>query len=181
MFDPRKLMPLSMEDCSAPIAVITEITEKTPIVIPIIVSAARSLLAPNDASAILMISLNNISLTPAFRPVTLRRRLRRSSQKPLETALSIAREWHRPERPVLMIHLMSYSYLSAATGSRRDADHAGAKPENKPVKIETAILTTTKLSENRIGNEGNACQIAVHIKYETPRPINQTRSEREVD
>jgi hypothetical protein len=37
-----------MEDCSAPMAVITEITEKTPIVMPIIVSAARSLFAPNE-------------------------------------------------------------------------------------------------------------------------------------
>src|SRR5262245_26453232 len=61
MFDPRKLMPLSMEDCSAPIAVITEMTEKTPIVMPIMVNAARSLFAPSDASAILTISLNNIS------------------------------------------------------------------------------------------------------------------------
>src|SRR5262245_31575228 len=60
MFDPRKLIPLSMDDCNAPMAVITEITEKTPIVMPIIVSAARSLFAPNEASAILMISLNNI-------------------------------------------------------------------------------------------------------------------------
>jgi hypothetical protein len=42
-------------------------------VMPIIVKAARSLFAPNDASAILMISLNNISLTPAFRPVKLHR------------------------------------------------------------------------------------------------------------
>jgi hypothetical protein len=50
-----------MEECSAPMAVITEITEKTPIVMPIIVSAARSLFAPNDASAILIISLNTIS------------------------------------------------------------------------------------------------------------------------
>ena len=49
-----------MEDCSAPIAVITEMTEKTPIVMPIIVSAARSLFAPNEASAILITSLNNI-------------------------------------------------------------------------------------------------------------------------
>jgi hypothetical protein len=49
-------------------AVITEITEKTPIVMPIIVSAARSLFAPSEANAILMISLNNISLTPVFRP-----------------------------------------------------------------------------------------------------------------
>src|SRR6476660_4195422 len=60
MFDPRKLIPLSIEDWSAPMAVITEITEKTPIVMPIIVSAARSLLAPNDASAILIISLKSI-------------------------------------------------------------------------------------------------------------------------
>src|SRR5215510_3518238 len=60
MFDPRKLIPLSMEDCSAPMAVMTEITEKTPIVMPIIVSAARSLFAPSDASAIFAISLNNI-------------------------------------------------------------------------------------------------------------------------
>ena len=42
----------------------------------------------------------------------------------------------------------SYSYLSAATGSRREADQAGAKPENKPVRIETAILTRTRPSEN---------------------------------
>lgn len=60
MFDPRKLMPLSMEDCSAPIAVMTEITEKTPMVMPIIVRAARSLFAPNEASAIFTVSLNNI-------------------------------------------------------------------------------------------------------------------------
>jgi hypothetical protein len=39
---------------------------------PIIVSAARSLFALNDASAILTISLNSISLTPAFRPAKLR-------------------------------------------------------------------------------------------------------------
>src|SRR5712671_6882538 len=65
MFDPRKLIPLAIEDWSAPMAVITEITEKTPMVMPIIVSAARSLFAPNDASAILMISLNNI-VNPKF-------------------------------------------------------------------------------------------------------------------
>ena len=60
MFDPRKLIPLSMEDCSAPMAVMTEMTEKTPIVMPIIVRPARSLFEPNDASAIFTISLNNI-------------------------------------------------------------------------------------------------------------------------
>ena len=60
MFDPRKLIPLSIEDWSAPMAVITEITEKTPMVMPIIVRAARSLFAPNDANAILTISLKSI-------------------------------------------------------------------------------------------------------------------------
>src|SRR5262245_27188805 len=68
--------------------------------------------------------------------------------------------------------LISYSYLSAATGSRREADQAGAKPENKPVRTETAMLTTTRLSENRIGKEGNACPMPVHITYATPSPMN---------
>ena len=96
MFDPRKLIPLSIEYCSAPIAVITEITEKTPIVMPSIVSAERSLFAPSDASAILMISLNTYEIESMCR-----------------------------------VRLTSYSYLSAATGSSREADQAGAKPENK--------------------------------------------------
>src|SRR5437667_3983393 len=60
IFAPRKLMPLSIDDCSAPIAVITKITEKTPMVMPIMVRPARSLFAPSEASAIFMISLNNI-------------------------------------------------------------------------------------------------------------------------
>src|ERR671938_563278 len=51
MFDPRKLIPLSIELCNAPIAVITEITENTPTVIPNIVNAARSLFAPSDDDA----------------------------------------------------------------------------------------------------------------------------------
>ena len=67
------------------------------------------------------------------------------------------------------------------TGSRRDADHAGANPENKPVRIETAILTTTKLSENWIGKEGNACPMPVHITYATPRPMNPPSRQSEVD
>ena len=55
-------MPFSIEYCSAPMAVMTEITEKTPIVMPSIVNAERSLFAPRDDHAILMISLNNISI-----------------------------------------------------------------------------------------------------------------------
>src|SRR5207237_1092632 len=62
MFDPRKLKPFSMELCNAPIAVITEMTEKTPIVMPSIVRAERSLFAPNELQAILMISRNNMPL-----------------------------------------------------------------------------------------------------------------------
>src|SRR6266571_2417223 len=62
MFEPRKLIPLSIEFCNAPIAVITEMTENTPIVMPIIVKAARSLFAPSELSAIFKISLNNMSI-----------------------------------------------------------------------------------------------------------------------
>ena len=50
-------MPFSIEYCSAPTAVMTEMTEKTPIVIPIIVRLERSLFTPSELSAILMISL----------------------------------------------------------------------------------------------------------------------------
>src|SRR5690349_8300100 len=60
MFDPRKLIPFSIEYWSAPIAVMTETTEKTPIVIPNIVRPERSLFTPNEPSAILMISLKRI-------------------------------------------------------------------------------------------------------------------------
>ena len=56
-------MPFSIEYCNAPIAVMTEITEKTPMVMPNIVRAERSLFAPSEAAAILMISRNNISIT----------------------------------------------------------------------------------------------------------------------
>ena len=55
-------MPFSIEYCNAPIAVMTEITEKTPMVIPSIVSAERSLFVPRDDHAILMISLNIIPI-----------------------------------------------------------------------------------------------------------------------
>ena len=43
------------------ISVMTEITEKTPIVMPSIVSAERSLFAPSEAAAILMTSLNDMT------------------------------------------------------------------------------------------------------------------------
>src|ERR1700716_636977 len=67
MFDPRKLIPLSMEFCSAPIAVITQITENTPMVIPVMVKAARSLFAPSEDNAILMMSPNNMSIEAEWR------------------------------------------------------------------------------------------------------------------
>ena len=62
MFDPRKLIPLSIEFCSAPIAVITEMIENTPMVMPVIVKAARNLFAPNELKAIAMISRNNMAI-----------------------------------------------------------------------------------------------------------------------
>src|SRR6266568_8076060 len=63
MFEPRKLSPFSIEYCNAPIAVMTEMTENTPIVMPSIVSRERSLFAPRDDHAILMISPNSILFT----------------------------------------------------------------------------------------------------------------------
>src|SRR5947208_13815411 len=62
MLEPRKLMPFSIEYCDAPIAVITEITENTPMVVPSIVSTERSLFAPRDDHAIFMISPKSILL-----------------------------------------------------------------------------------------------------------------------
>ena len=56
IFEPRKLIPFSIEFCSAPIAVMTEMTEKTPMVIPIMVRPERNLFTPNEARAILIIS-----------------------------------------------------------------------------------------------------------------------------
>src|SRR3981081_3761673 len=56
MFEPKKLSPVSIDDCNPEIAVMTLITEKMPIEIPDVVSADRSLLAPSDRRAILIIS-----------------------------------------------------------------------------------------------------------------------------
>src|SRR5438270_9780366 len=62
MFDPRKLIPFSIEYCNAPIAVMTEMTEKTPMVIPNMVRPERSLFTPNDPRAMVMISENRMSI-----------------------------------------------------------------------------------------------------------------------
>src|SRR5579864_245118 len=61
MFDPRKLIPFSIEYCNAPIAVITEITEKTPMVIPNMVRPERSLFTPNEPRAIVIVSLKRMA------------------------------------------------------------------------------------------------------------------------
>src|SRR5437762_9097875 len=49
-----------MEFCNAPIAVMTRMIENTPMVMPIIVKAARNLFAPSELKAIAIISLNCI-------------------------------------------------------------------------------------------------------------------------
>jgi len=61
MFDPRKLRPVSIEPRSADTVVMTPITENTPIVMPAIVRAERSLFTPSDANAILRISPRSIA------------------------------------------------------------------------------------------------------------------------
>src|SRR6476620_1224948 len=58
IFEPKRVSPVSIEACIAPIAVMTEITEKTPIVIPSMVSAERNLFAPTEAMAMVRISRN---------------------------------------------------------------------------------------------------------------------------
>src|SRR6266705_604357 len=155
MLEPRKLMPFSIEYCKAPIAVITEITEKTPMVMPSIVSTERSLFAPSDAQAIFMISPNSIST---------KNDESRMSQAPAATAASSFEHSCFLRHSSLWFRHFSHSYLSAATGSRRDAVHAGANPENKPVIIETIMLRKTRPSEKWIGKDGKALPIPKHIR-----------------
>src|SRR4029450_11453409 len=141
MLEPRKLMPFSIEYCNAPIAVMTEMTEKTPMVMPSIVSAERSLFAPSDAAAILIISLKSMDAKPGM--------------------MKQWRNGYKREGPHCSNH---HSYRSAVTGSSRDAVQAGANPENKPVSIETIILTNTRPTEKLIGKEGKALPIPKHIR-----------------
>ena len=166
IFDPRKLIPFSIEFWSAPIAVITEMTEKTPMVIPNIVSPERSLFTPNEPSAIFMISLNCISIIEMTK---LEGRRTKDARSPNDEALK-ARPifgfwassliWNSP----FGFHHFHHSYRSAVTGSRRDAAQAGAKPETRPVTTDTIMLATTSPKENWIGNDGNAFPIPKHIK-----------------
>src|SRR3954470_7370114 len=150
MFEPRKLIPLSMELWRAPIAVITEITENTPMVMPVMVSAARSLFAPNDDQAISTISRNSIVRIGVMECW---------SNGVVESQIShLSIFGHHSITPPL-----HHSYLSAVTGSSREADQAGAKPENSPVMIETTMLVMTRPRENLMGNDGAATPIRKHI------------------
>src|SRR5580700_8143314 len=56
MLDPRKLRPVSIEPRRAETAVMTPMTEKTPIVMPDIVRKDRSLFTPSDPKAMRRIS-----------------------------------------------------------------------------------------------------------------------------
>lgn len=58
ILEPKKLRPDSTDCRSAETAVITPMTEKTPIVIPSIVSAERSLFTPKEPRAMRRISVN---------------------------------------------------------------------------------------------------------------------------
>ena len=60
MLLPRKLRPDSMEPWMALSAVITPITEKTPMATPSIVRAERSLFVRNEPRAMRKISVKNI-------------------------------------------------------------------------------------------------------------------------
>src|ERR1035438_962805 len=56
MLEPRKLRPVSIDPRSADTAVITPMTEKTPMVMPDIVRNERSLFTPSEPKAIFRIS-----------------------------------------------------------------------------------------------------------------------------
>src|SRR5271163_4759123 len=56
MLEPRKLSPVSIDPRSADTAVMTPMTENTPIVMPDIVRNERSLFTPSDPKAIFRIS-----------------------------------------------------------------------------------------------------------------------------
>ena len=63
-----------------------------------------------------------------------------------------------------------HSYLNASIGPSRDADSAGANPENTPVTVDTINPVMTSPTENCIGNDGNADATAVHISHDSARP-----------
>src|SRR5437667_1668639 len=104
--------------------------ENTPMVMPVMVNAARNLFAPREDKAILTISLNNMSIYGVMECWTI------GLLRPSQFAI-----------PSLHLLHYSYSYLSAVTGSRREADHAGAKPEISPVNTDTSMLTSTSSDE----------------------------------
>ena len=61
MFDPRKLSPVSIELRRAVTVVMTPMTEKTPMVMPSMVRAERSLFTPIELRAILRISMSGMA------------------------------------------------------------------------------------------------------------------------
>ena len=111
-------MPLSIEVCSAPIAVMTEMTEKTPMVMPIMVRAERSLFAPSEDRAIFNDFAEHDCIANIESAIRDSKSRDRSGSSRFEYSHSNS----------------SYfiSYRSAVTGSSREADQAGAKPENNP-------------------------------------------------
>src|SRR5205814_10611672 len=74
-----------------------------------------------------------------------------------------------------------HSYLSAVTGSSRDAVHAGANPEINPVMTDTIMLITTNPVENWIGKDGKAMPMRKHMAKAKPSPIIPPSKQRAVD
>src|SRR5437870_2682412 len=86
-----------------------------------------------------------------------------------------------PWSPCALWLVSGHSYRSAATGSSRAAVHAGAKPENNPVRIDTNMLTITNPEEKCTGKEGNALLMAKQIRNAKPRPMTPPRRHKAVD
>src|SRR6185295_1450318 len=132
-------------------AVITPITEKTPMETPSMVSAERSLLVFSAVRAMRTVSF----MVFGYRCSVFG-----------DLCSVFGWQSHTDNRQPTT----AYSYLSASIGSSRAAVSAGKKPEKMPVTVETIRPRTTSPKENVIGNDGNAAATAVDISQERMTP-----------
>ncbi len=148
-------------------------TENTPIAMPNIVRAERSLFTPIEAKAILRISMTGIGIfefrvqisdfSPSislvasamvFRePTLIAVNATPTGKMPWCDLLIPVPSWSSSKSKSKAKDLR-HSYLSATTGSRREAPHAGMKPDKTPVSTDAVIPIRTSTTENSAGKLG---------------------------
>src|SRR5689334_22355245 len=132
-----------MEVAMTDSAVITPMTEKTPMATPSMVSAERSLLLRRAVRA-----MRTVSFMACCRLSVVGCRLRADNRQPMTD---------------------NYSYRSASMGSSRAALMAGRMPDRMPVMVETIRPRNTRPNEKVIGNDGNAAATDADIRSEEGR------------